>query len=663
MPAQRRYAYSWLLSLLVLLACSCQSIRRPFENINLTTDGGNLVSLRGAGDEWVDFVIHINGLAGISSANLQLRLVGLDRLGPDARWYHLDGKENALIPIQSAPGNAVISDLPRDGNVWIDLHIPTATPARDYHGSCQLLVDEHPIAELPLSLRVYGFSLPEHPTLTIAGEVTSAGLRRLYDGHLPDSVEPLIQLCQENRLQLWFSDLQPMNRWPSETEIWKRPNGNADNRAVIHALGLQTMLDKNCVVICKGAISGASDVEAWFYSGNEFGTPDPIQSVLLKRLRDSGQDAEYFALAERTPEAAEARALANLLVRPIVGPVDSTDSSLSSPMDAGAFIQGKEFMARMIDANHFSARQQKQWNLQLIRWIAENSRPRIKPRVTEWFWDTTKPGQIDLKLSTDIYNPSEIQPTRNTIEWSVLPAGWAIAKTVGIPSLPTDRITHAVLTGSFDATQLHITTAGASQLTFINGFDATSTDLNISIPVASCDRRTGAPVIDGSLSEWSTDDLICNAPLLSSQANPPAKILANFSDTYLFLAFRLEGIDSNDEQADCQFVMQPIFGDNSLGKLFYVNCKPNGVCQSSTSESIRYGCTVASNIWRGELAVPWKAIVSPSNAIPRALRFNVIQRNGSFGIASWAGPLNSIDPSGAISGILVLRNAPGDLVK
>jgi hypothetical protein len=657
MPVQRRYAHSWIVCLLAMFACSCQPIRKPVENINLTTDGGNPIFLRGAGNEWLDFIIHVNGLSGASPANLQLRLAGLDQLGPDARWYHLD--QNALIPLQSDPGHAVISDLPVNGDIWIDLHVPAATPAGDYHGSCQLLLDAHSIAEIPLQLHVYGFSLPDQPTLAIAGEITSAGLRRLYDGHLPDSVQPLIQLCQQNRLQLWFSDLQPMNQSSSETEIWKRPQVDADSQTTMCAGALQAKLDNKRTVLCLGAVSEVSDGGAWFYSGSAFGTAEPVESVLLKRLRDSEQDAEYLALAEHTAAAPSARALVNLLIQPILGTVDTIDQSLARPIDSATFAQGKIFLAHLLDASHFSTRQQKQWNLQLIRWIAEHSSPQMRARATTWFWDNAKPGQLDLKLALDIYNPSEIQPTDNTLEWSSLPAGWASAARSAIPSLLSNRITHGVLTGSFDATQIHVTTDGLSQVTFINGFDASRADLTLSIPVASCDRRSGAPVIDGSLSEWSTDDLICNAPLPSLQANAPAQILANFSDTHLFLAFRFEGIDSTD----CQFFIQPIFADNFLGKLLRISCRPDGSCQSAPAVPIQYGCSVASNIWRGELAVPWSAIASKATAIPRALRFNIIRKNRSSSIASWAGPLNATDPPGAISGILVLRNAPGDLVK
>ena len=179
MPA--RFGKSWAVSLLVLLICSCQPIRTQVKNIDLTADGTKLISLRGAGNEWVDFIVQTNGLAEALHRNVQLRLVGLDRLGPDARWYQLDRNSTALVPMQSDSSSAEISDLAGGNEVWVDLHIPTGTQMGDYHGSCQVLVDNRFITDIPLALHVYGFSLPDEPSLTIAGEeVTSAGLRRLY---------------------------------------------------------------------------------------------------------------------------------------------------------------------------------------------------------------------------------------------------------------------------------------------------------------------------------------------------------------------------------------------------------------------------------------------------------------------------------------------------
>jgi hypothetical protein len=128
----------------------------------------------------------------------------------------------------------------------------------------------------------------------------------------------------------------------------------------------------------------------------------------------------------------------------------------------------------------------------------------------------------------------------------------------------------------------------------------------------------------------------------------------------LFLAFRLEGISSADGSDDCQFIIQPLFADNSSGRKVHLTCKPNGIFVSDGTGSIQYACTVASNIWRGELAVPWSAIISANAPIPRALRFNIVQRRGAMNVASWAGPVGTDE---ALDGILVLRDGPGVLVK
>ena len=106
----------------------------------------------------------------------------------------------------------------------------------------------------------------------------------------------------------------------------------------------------------------------------------------------------------------------------------------------------------------------------------------------------------------------------------------------------------------------------------------------------------------------------------------------------------------------CEFLIQPIYADNSVGPLLHIACKPRGQIpmsrrldprlnadpwQAFAVSDLRYGCNVDANaVWRGEIALPWEALAAPgqSNKRPTLLRFNFSQHRGLSGeSASWAG--------------------------
>lgn len=643
---------------MVFVLCSCRATQEPEKNAGgllLSAAGESSIFLNAASNEWVDFIIDV--ATPSDNKDVRLRFVGLNAIGPDVRGYLLDNRSEKLLPLRFDPSSASLLDLPSRGRLWIDLHVPTGAPAQDFIASCHLLDGNHRLAEMPLHLHVYQFSIPDQSSLTIAGEVTAAGLRQLYHGNLPDTLNPLISQCAQNRAELWFSDLRPIAHWPENTGVLRMRSADLNPGGRIDPVGWKAFLNGTHVLICQGAVDENHGRGQWFYAGDD----GPMESVTLKQLRDQEQDYEYLTMAGSGPDVAMVRELASLLVEPLSMPADKTDQSLAGPLNAEAFAEGKQFVAHTVEAGSASRGQAERWKLDLVRWIAEHRHPRMLPAACKWSWNPQKPGEINRQLTLDIYNPSNISPAGNTLAWSALPIGWQTARSTALANLPSHHITRHKMQSTFDATQIRFQPNGPESLTFTSGYDGSRTDLALRFPIASCDRIERGPKIDGSLDDWSMDDAINDGALIpvfgSTEVSPNVLILANFSDSHLYLAWR-----ANAGETGCRLVIQPLFKTNALGKLLRIECDANGNWNSEKNSALTYATTVANHTWRAEMAIPWSVLIGDQQLIPSSLRFNFVLNENHRPIASWAGPIVPTDLDQA-TGLLVLRNAPGQLVK
>jgi hypothetical protein len=166
------------------------------------------VKLGTARNEWVSFQILLRSDAPVSGVHVdagdlkgpkgaslrraearlyrqhQLHLVvgtyRNDRFKPD--WY-----PDPLIPFQNpvtgkklegARLTAVPFDLPANEThgFWVDLYVPTSTAPGEYHGVYRVTAAGGSACEIPVSLTVWNFALPQTPTL-----VTAFGSPRLRD--------------------------------------------------------------------------------------------------------------------------------------------------------------------------------------------------------------------------------------------------------------------------------------------------------------------------------------------------------------------------------------------------------------------------------------------------------------------------------------------------
>ncbi len=235
-------------------------------------------------------------------------------------------------------------------------------------------------------------------------------------------------------------------------------------------------------------------------------------------------------------------------------------------------------------------------------------------------------------------------------------------------------------------------------LSLVDGGDGQTVNCPLVLPVATCDRLTRPVSLDGNLDDWfATDAALLERPLVrmadrpavqAGEARPaagPTSLYTGWTDEDLYVAFRVTGVTVGGDRSTRNFVqyrdgrawgedltevtVQPVYVDDSVGPTLHVVCKTGGEWverqpagggdwQPFEGTALRYAASVvpASQVWRGELAIPWQALATPGRGRPSLLRFNFGQHVTATGeSATWAGPVDQSRQT-AMAGLLVLRD-------
>jgi hypothetical protein len=131
-------------------------------------------------------------------------IVGSTGLWPDAL-------APLKVPFDMQAQYEVVGNRP----VWVDVDIPTGTPAGKYKGIINVTRNGVSLEHLNLELKVYGFSLPNKTHLITYMNISKESLAQFY--HKPDSSKDIDRLTQtyykflyDHRMEPWFNDqLQP----------------------------------------------------------------------------------------------------------------------------------------------------------------------------------------------------------------------------------------------------------------------------------------------------------------------------------------------------------------------------------------------------------------------------------------------------------------------
>lgn len=115
--------------------------------------------------------------------------------------------------------------------IWIDLQIPPTIFPGDYQARCELVEDGKVVGQLPISLHVDDFLIPDERHLAMMGKLDYASLIRHYsvfsgiEPHLLSRRDPrfaaavkvlddLVKLAQSHRLSVVIPELRPAVKWP-----------------------------------------------------------------------------------------------------------------------------------------------------------------------------------------------------------------------------------------------------------------------------------------------------------------------------------------------------------------------------------------------------------------------------------------------------------------
>ena len=459
----------------------------------------------------------------------------------------------------------------------------------------------------------------------------------------------------------------------------------------------------------------------WFYPGSWFGVDDVLPTVQLKWLRQAQQDFEYLTLAEQRGAVLNVLPMARVLAKPVeIQPgqtPDPTYSLLIGTTDRAAWQSVKPLLAKIINSRTPGVAVDQnainEIDLETLRWMEPLERPEILPRTTEWTVGDPPPGEIgpwvNLRLGLDLYNASDTTPNLNELVYDRLTAGWEVQpQPVQIPQLLPYQVVRQYMNARLDPSRVRLAKPVPIVVAYRSGFTGATTPMPLVAPVTRSVRRTAPFVINGSLDEWTGDDALQLGPLVKMMDRPEvqahaldyastrSEIYSGWTDDSLLVAFRVEGlgkssrvlasrnfVDYQDRRAwgedICQIVAQAMYDDGSLGPLVHIAVKPGGniwverqldprthVDPWEEFESgVKYAATAEGQIWRGELSIPWKALIDNDKTddmnrqgkpnIPTMLKFNFIQHKRATGeSASWAGPID-FGRSDAFTGVIVLK--------
>ncbi|HEX5555363.1 MAG TPA: glycoside hydrolase domain-containing protein [Chitinophagaceae bacterium] len=128
-----------------------------------------------------------------------------------ATGYWPDALAPLKVPFSMQAQYEVVGNRP----VWVDVAIPSGTPAGMYKGTINVTQHGTSLEHLNVTIKVYGFSLPDKTHLITYMNISRGGLARFY--HQSDSSKEIDRLTQTyykflygHRMEPWFNDqLQP----------------------------------------------------------------------------------------------------------------------------------------------------------------------------------------------------------------------------------------------------------------------------------------------------------------------------------------------------------------------------------------------------------------------------------------------------------------------
>ncbi len=475
----------------------------------------------------------------------------------------------------------------------------------------------------------------------------------------------------------------------SASKHWMLADPSVAGEADIRTIAYLAFVQNVSPIIFKNPLPGPSSHITWFYPGEMFGVTGPIPTIQLKWLRSASQDLKYLALALQKSRSENANLIAKLIAKPVQPPAnDASDSRLTllaGTSSAKAISDAHELLAEMISPQAINP------DVSVFHWTATQQSAMIFTRGVKWEWNTgedRQPGNwLNATICLDIFSPAVQIPSGSLLQWTQVAQGWEIHPQPSVLAhiLPF-QVTPVTATAQFNLDRITRDSSQTLELALQDVENSQQSSCKFRLPVAVSNRRSHPLDLNGSLEDWDDADSIqLNQPLVQMLNRPaiqhqeiqpgtlPVSIYSAWSDENFYVSFRLPGISQVDTSSMrnfvnyqdgrawgedlCELLVQPIYADNTLGPTLHIVCKPSGnwmeqspanatdndVWQPLEGAGIRYasGIEASAKVWRGELAIPWRAFSESKHGRPTLLRFNFTQHRKDTGeSASWTGPID-----------------------
>ncbi|MBL7697403.1 MAG: DUF4091 domain-containing protein [Chitinophagaceae bacterium] len=117
---------------------------------------------------------------------------------------------DAIVPLKEPFSMAAQYSVVKNRPIWIDVTVPTNTPAGKYNGAITVTQHGKNVGTVKLQLQVYGFSIPEKTSLVSYMNISKGWMSRFY--HKESSSEEMDKLTQvyydflySRRMEPWFN--------------------------------------------------------------------------------------------------------------------------------------------------------------------------------------------------------------------------------------------------------------------------------------------------------------------------------------------------------------------------------------------------------------------------------------------------------------------------
>lgn len=449
---------------------------------------------------------------------------------------------------------------------------------------------------------------------------------------------------------------------------------------------------------------GEASRAVWFYPAEWFGQPAAgvLPSVELKWARRAQQDRELFELAKRRRATDLTQTIAREATRSGQSkPILAAD--LTAPIaDPALWEKGLDLVRsaaalRAPDAKPLTDDIKSVEDAAVAQWAHAAHAPTILPIATRYY------RQGD-QLRVDTTFAIDAPPTAGRVETAItqLPDGWSNEswKTESTESSSETHTLTATLdptafryppTRAFDAQGRRLGSPGSLILESVTRNDGVRAERETSLPAFYVLASPTPPTLDGSLTDWSDEELIHAGPLVqmldrrsvqTSETLPDAsetKIYARWDNQNLYLALRIEAAAPPPPGPSTNFTpeshgratgqdliriqLAPISSPTETPAPLRLLLKPNSLSTESApptpnAPQPQYAATLTAGVWRAELTIPITLLAQNALTPNTPLALTLTRHSPTTGeSSSLAGPIDT-DTQPAPALLLLIDHPP-----